>query len=95
MTGVCEIKDADGDKRLAHYSNVDGKEAFYNIIAGTGKYEGVTVTTGKVEPLGPFPVIKDGTSQGCNHRTGTYKIAVAEPTLSGGFLHDAANREGF
>ena len=24
--------------------------------------------------LGPFPVIKEGTSQQCNHQTGTYKL---------------------
>jgi hypothetical protein len=32
------------------------------------------VVTGTVEQLGPFPAIKDGTFQGCNHRTGTYKL---------------------
>jgi hypothetical protein len=31
------------------------------------------VTTGTVELLGPFPVIKDGTFQNCNHQTGTYQ----------------------
>ena len=73
VTGVCEVKDADGDKRLGHYSFVDGKETFYNIVAGTGKYEGMTLTS-TVEQLGPFPAIKDGTFQGCNRRTGTYKL---------------------
>jgi len=24
--------------------------------------------------LGPFPMIKPGTFQGCNHQTGTYKL---------------------
>ena len=73
MTGVCETKDADRDKRLGHYLFVDGKETFYTVVAGTGKYEGMTLTS-TVEQLGPFPAIKDGTSQGCNHRTGTYKL---------------------
>ncbi len=43
------------------------------FVVGTGKYEGM-VTTGTVEPLGPFPVIKAGTFQDCNHQTGTYKL---------------------
>jgi hypothetical protein len=73
VTGVCEVKDADGDKRLGHYSFVDGKETFYTVVAGTGKYEGMTLTS-TVEQLGPFPAIKDGTFQGCNHQTGTYKL---------------------
>jgi hypothetical protein len=73
VTGTCEVIDADGDKRLGHYSVVDGKETFYTIVAGTGKYEGMILTS-TVEPLGPFPAIKDGTFQGCNHRTGTYKL---------------------
>ena len=72
-TGVCETIDADGDKRLAHYAIVDGKETFFTVVAGTGKYEGI-VTAGTVENLGPFPSIKDGTFQNCNHQTGTYKL---------------------
>ncbi len=42
-------------------------------VAGSGKYEGMTVT-GTVHPLGSFPVIKAGTFQDCNHQTGTYKL---------------------
>jgi len=72
VTGVCETKDADGDKRLLSFSNVDGKITRTNV-AGTGKYEGI-VTAGMVENLGPFPSIKDGTFQNCNHQTGTYKL---------------------
>ncbi len=30
--------------------------------------------TGTVHPLGPFPVVKAGTFQDCNHQTGTYKL---------------------
>jgi hypothetical protein len=73
VTNVCEGTDADGDKRLIHISSVDGKETSYTVVAGTGKYEGM-IMTGTVEQLGPFPAIKDGTFQGCNHRTGTYKL---------------------
>jgi hypothetical protein len=32
------------------------------------------VTQNSFENLGPFPAIKDGTSQACNHQTGTYKL---------------------
>ena len=42
-------------------------------ITGTGKFEGM-VATGTVKPLGPFPVVKAGTFQDCNHQTGTYKL---------------------
>ena len=70
---VCEAIDVDGDKRLTSFSTGDGKvtRAF---VLGTGKYEGMVNTTGTVEPLGPFPAIKAGTFQDCNHQTGTYKL---------------------
>jgi hypothetical protein len=71
-SNVCETIDVDGDKRLLSFSNVDGKITRTNV-AGTGKYEGI-VTAGTVENLGPFPSIKDGTFQNCNHQTGTYKL---------------------
>jgi hypothetical protein len=73
VTGVCETKDADRDKRLGHYLFVDGKETFYTVVAGTGKYEGMSLTS-TVEQLGPFPAIKNGTFQGWNHPTGAYKL---------------------
>jgi hypothetical protein len=70
---VCEAIDADGNKRLSSFSvGSDGKVS-REFVVGTGKYEGM-VTTGTVEPLGPFPVIKAGTFQDCNHQTGTYKL---------------------
>ena len=70
---VCEAIDADGDKRLSYFSlGSDGKVTRENIT-GTGKYEGM-VATGTVKPLGPFPVVKAGTFQDCNHQTGTYKL---------------------
>jgi len=71
-SNVCETIDEDGDKRLLSFSTVDGKIT-RNNVAGTGKYEGI-VTAGTVENLGPFPSIKDGTFQNCNHQTGTYKL---------------------
>ena len=69
---VCEAIDVDGDKRLSYFSTADGKTTRTNVT-GTGKYDGM-VATGTVEPLGPFPVIKAGTFQDCNHQTGTYKL---------------------
>jgi hypothetical protein len=70
---ICEGIDRDGDKRLWYYSlGKDGK--FHpEAIAGTGKFDGM-VLDGQVEELGPFPRIKPGTFQGCNHQTGTYKM---------------------
>jgi hypothetical protein len=70
---VCEAIDVDGDKRLSYFSvGSDGKITRENVM-GTGKYEGM-VASGTVQPLGPFPVIKAGTFQDCNHQTGTYKL---------------------
>ncbi len=70
---VCESVDQDGDKRLAYFSvSSDGKTTRENVV-GTGKYEGM-VADGIVEPLGPFPTIKAGTFQNCNHQTGTYQL---------------------
>ena len=71
-SNVCETIDVDGDKRLSYFSTGDGKTTRTNL-AGTGKYEGM-VMVGTVEPLGSFPVIKDGMFQSCNHQTGTYKL---------------------
>jgi len=70
---VCEAIDGDGDKRLAYFSlGSDGKVTRENVT-GTGKYEGM-VASGTVQPLGPFPAVKAGTFQDCNHQTGTYKL---------------------
>ncbi len=70
---VCEAIDRDGDKRLAVFSfGSDGKTTRENI-AGTGKYDGMIID-GTIELLGPFPVVKPGMFQGCNHQTGTYKM---------------------
>ena len=74
-SNVCESIDVDGDKRLTSFSTGDGKVTRTNV-AGTGKYEGM-ITMGTVELLGPFPTIKDGTFQNCNHQTGTYKLKQA------------------
>ena len=71
---ACEGIDRDGHKRLTHFeTGPDGKVA-RQFIAGTGKYEGMTETSGGIEQLGPFPTIKPGTFQNCNRQTGTYKL---------------------
>ena len=65
---VCEVTDLDGDKRLNVFTqNADGTVS-RETVAGTGKYEGMVVTT-KVENIPPFPTAKPGTFQGCNRQT--------------------------
>ena len=70
---LCEAMDVDGDKRLSNFSLASDGSLTREIVGGTGKYEGMTMT-GTIHPLGPFPVIKAGTFQDCNHQTGTYKL---------------------
>lgn len=70
---VCEAIDRDGDKRLSQFSLASDGKVTRAVVSGTGKYEGM-VDNAKVSPLGPFPVIKAGTFQNCNHQTGTYKL---------------------
>ena len=71
---VCEAIDKDGDKRLSYFTNTpDGNVVREANVQGTGKYEGMEMR-GTVKPLGPFPTIKPGTLQNCNHQTGTYKL---------------------
>jgi hypothetical protein len=69
---VCESNDGQGNKRLTVFTTTDGK-VNRQFVVGTGKYAGME-TSGTVEPLGPFPVIKPETIQNCNHQTGTYKL---------------------
>jgi hypothetical protein len=71
---ICEAVDRDGHKRLTYFeTGADGKTD-RRFIAGTGKYEGMSETSGSIEQLGPFPTIKPGTFQNCNRQTGTYKL---------------------
>lgn len=70
---VCEAVDRDGDKRLAYFALGEDGKYVRQEIAGTGKYQGM-ITDGKVEMMGPFPVIKPGTLQNCNRQKGTYKL---------------------
>ena len=70
---VCEGIDKDGDKALATYE-VAGGSALRTQVAGTGKYEGMTMVANPTKTLGPFPTLKQGTFQSCNQQTGTYKL---------------------
>lgn len=70
---ACESIDRDGDKRLSYYSIASDGKFSRDTVAGTGKYDGMSTTT-VVAPLGPFPIVKPGTFQDCNHQTGTYKL---------------------
>lgn len=70
---LCEAVNKEGDKRLTRFwYDSDGKIQ-RDAVAGTGKYDGL-VTKGTVKGLGPFPTIKEGTVQTCNHQTGTYQL---------------------
>lgn len=71
-TAYCEAIDKDGDKHFSRY-DIEGPKATRTQIGGTGKYEGVQMSV-TAQGLGPFPTIKSGTFQGCNHQTGTYKM---------------------
>lgn len=69
---VCEAVDPDGDRRLSIYSS-QGGQVIREHIAGTGKYDGMVLSS-TVQMLPPFPVIKPGTSHGCNVQSGTYRL---------------------
>jgi hypothetical protein len=71
-TALCEVLDRDGDKILDRFET-EGPKQTATFIAGTGKYEGMELS-GTAELLGPFPTIKPGTFQNCNHQTGTYRM---------------------
>ena len=71
---TCVSVHADGDKILSYFQAGDDHKYSRHTIAGTGKYAGVVINSTEVKPLGPFPVIKPGNFQGCNHQTGTYKL---------------------
>ena len=79
QTQVCETVDQSGDRFLAQTTTEDpGQEGVSprrireNVIAGTGKYEGMTRTG--VNQTYAVPEMKPGTFQRCGHATGTYKL---------------------
>lgn len=69
---ICEAVDAQGDKMLTKF-DASGGHMTRTQVSGTGKYEGAVIA-GAVETLGPFPVVKAGTFQNCNHQVGNYKL---------------------
>lgn len=68
----CEGVDKDGDKIMTH-NTMEGPKGRQEVIAGTGKYEGM-VRSGISESLGQFPMVKPGTFAACSRQTGTYKM---------------------
>ncbi|MCX7241055.1 MAG: hypothetical protein WCK83_00840 [Burkholderiales bacterium] len=70
---MCEALDRDGDKQLAYLTMGSDGKVTREVVAGTGKYEGIQAS-GVVLPLGNFPQVKPGTMQNCNRQTGTYKL---------------------
>jgi len=70
---VCETIYPDGGKTLSKFSDAADGTLVREVVAGTGKYEGI-VSRGTAVQLGDFPAIKAGTFQICNHQTGTYKL---------------------
>jgi hypothetical protein len=76
-TTVCEVAFPDGDKLLNVFALGSDSKTTREAVAGTGKFEGI-VSSGTVVGLGPFPVVKAGTYQDCNHQTGTYKLKAAQ-----------------
>jgi hypothetical protein len=70
---ACEAIDRDGDKRLTNFAFGKDGTVIKEVIAGTGKYDGM-VSEGQTIQLGPFPTVKAGTFQNCSRQTGTYKM---------------------
>ena len=71
-SAYCEGVDKDGDKIMTR-NTTEGPRGKQEVIAGTGKYEGM-VRTGSSESVGPFPSVKPGAITGCARQTGTYKL---------------------
>jgi hypothetical protein len=69
----CVTVDKDGDKIYARFTPTGPGEFARETVAGTGKYEGITMI-GKTVALAPAPSAKPGTFQSCNRQTGTYKL---------------------
>jgi hypothetical protein len=73
--GYCDIVDADGDKYLARYSG-DSQGGKVEAIAGTGKYEGMTLQ-GEYRH-GSLPTTSSDRFYACNRFSGTYKLSRTE-----------------
>jgi hypothetical protein len=69
---LCEGVDKDGDKYLSQLV-IDGSQQTRKVVAGTGKYDGMT-SSGTAVAVGPFGKPVAGQTQNCTHQTGTYKL---------------------
>jgi len=74
--GFCKFKDADGDTALQR-AEIKGtlggpSKGIATFVQGTGKYEGITGDT--VWNISPLPSAEQGTFQGWNEFSGTYKL---------------------
>lgn len=76
LVGVstCDTVDQDGHRRLTHFAPGPDGKVVRSFVAGTGKWDGMVLSGTAVTPLGPFPALKEGTVQNCNHQTGNYKL---------------------
>jgi hypothetical protein len=71
-TTACEGVDKDGDKYMSYLVN-DGTTTSRKVVAGTGKYDGMTAS-GTAQSQGPFGTLKPGTIQNCTRQRGTYTL---------------------
>jgi hypothetical protein len=69
--GYCDVVDADGDKYLLRYLG-DSNGGKVEAIAGTGKYEGMTLQ-GEYRH-GGLPTTSSDRFYACNRFSGTYKL---------------------
>jgi hypothetical protein len=58
LWGHCEWTDKDGDKVLMHYVRSDPVAGQYTVVAGTGKYSGISGT--RDYKITPFPAVPGG-----------------------------------
>lgn len=70
---LCQAIDADGDRIVSRFVNQPDGKIVREMIGGTGKYEGMTMTN-TIVMLPPMKPAKPDTFQGCNRQTGTYKL---------------------
>ncbi len=71
-TGFCNNVDNDGDKILGKFTAA-GEKGSYEIINGTGKYEGMKANM-TFDVIGQFPMVRQGTMVGCIRATGRYTL---------------------
>lgn len=72
-SNMCEVMDADGDKRMSAFQILPDGKVLREFLVGTGKYEGMAMTT-TVAMMPPLKEAKPGVFQGCNRQSGAYKL---------------------